>query len=70
MESTPETTKGGVTVYISPDIVAALEKQQLEAEEAGKKVGLDPLCYVKPSIGYMVRMHMRIALGLNVSGGE
>ncbi|EGK6862573.1 hypothetical protein IO679_004701 [Salmonella enterica subsp. enterica serovar Glostrup] len=62
---------GGVSVYISPDIVEALNKRQQEVAEAGAKVGLDPLCLVKPSVGWMVRSHLRAALGMTQThGGE
>lgn len=62
---------GGVSVYISPDIVEALNARQKAAEETGVKVGLDPLCLVKPSIGWMVRTYLRHSLGMNnVNGVE
>lgn len=60
-----------VSVYISPDIIAALNARFEENAEAGKKIGLDPLCLVKPSVGWMVRSHLRAALGMNQPhGGE
>lgn len=62
---------GGASVYISPDIIAALNARFEENAEAGKKIGLDPLCLVKPSVGWMVRSHLRAALGMNQPhGGE
>lgn len=60
---------GGVSVYISKDIVEALEKKQKGIEEAGIKAGLEPLCLVKPSIGWMVRFQLRATLGL-INGVE
>lgn len=61
---------GAVSVYISPDIVKALELKQQEVADAGVKAGLEPLCLVKPSIGWMVRFHLRQSLGLHISGVE
>ncbi len=60
---------GGVTVYISPDIVAALNKRSEENAEAGKKVGLDPLCTIKPSIGWMVRSYLRCVMNMKQTHG-
>ncbi|ECG5980407.1 hypothetical protein E1927_14155 [Salmonella enterica subsp. enterica serovar Newport] len=62
--------RGTVSVYISPDIVAALEARQKDNAEALAKVGLDPLCYVSQSIGWMVRFQLRESLGLHISGVE
>ncbi|ENM1232997.1 hypothetical protein AB6R86_004620 [Salmonella enterica] len=61
---------GGVSVYISPDIVAALEAKQKERVEAMAKVGLDPLCYVPVSIGWLVRSELRQSLNLHSCGVE
>ncbi|HFW4207930.1 TPA: hypothetical protein ACIBOM_000866 [Salmonella enterica subsp. enterica serovar Reading] len=60
---------GGVTVYISPDIVAALNARFEENAEAGKKVGLDPLCTIKPSIGWMVRSYLRCVMNMKQTHG-
>ncbi|HGG6608014.1 TPA: hypothetical protein ACJG8M_002147 [Salmonella enterica subsp. diarizonae serovar 50:k:z] len=60
---------GGVTVYISPDIVAALNTRFEENAEAGKKVGLDPLCTIKPSIGWMVRSYLRAVMNMKQTHG-
>lgn len=61
---------GGVSIYISPDIVEALKAKQKEVADAGLKVGLDPLCLVVPSVGWMARLQLRAALGLVTSGAE
>ncbi len=61
----------GVSVHISPDIVAALNAKMEESMEAATKAGLDPLSLVKPSIGWQVRSYLRSVLGMNqIHGGE
>ncbi len=61
----------GVSVHISPDIVAALNVKMEESMEAATKAGLDPLSLVRPSIGWQVRTYLRSALGMNQThGGE
>ncbi|EJX0849047.1 hypothetical protein ODD70_003287 [Salmonella enterica] len=62
---------GGVSVYISKDIVEALKAKQNDTVEALAKAGLDPLCYdYKPTIGWMVRLELRNFLGLRAGGAE
>ncbi|EID6350911.1 hypothetical protein LCA12_003567 [Salmonella enterica] len=58
---------GGVSVYISKDIVEALEAKQKDTIEALAKAGLD---HYKPTIGWMVRFQLRNSLGLHVGGAE
>ncbi|HBB8365543.1 TPA: hypothetical protein J6O29_004171 [Escherichia coli] len=66
-----EEKKGGVTVYISPDIVEALKERHQQNVKAGIAAGLDPLVMVEPSTGWQVRAYLRAALGINyVHGGE
>nr|WP_251005328.1 hypothetical protein [Escherichia coli] len=66
-----EEKKGGVTVYISPDIVEALKERHQQNVKAGIAAGLDPLALVEPSTGWQVRTYLRAALGINqVHGGE
>ncbi|EIT7786801.1 hypothetical protein Q5V65_005418, partial [Escherichia coli] len=50
-----EEKKGGVTVYISPDIVEALKERHQQNVKAGIAAGLDPLAMVEPSTGWQVR---------------
>ncbi|EDU63626.1 hypothetical protein P4G36_20320 [Escherichia coli] len=66
-----EEKKGGVTVYISPDIVEALKERHQQNVKASIAAGLDPLAMVEPSTGWQVRAYLRAALGMNqVHGGE
>ncbi|MDS1693995.1 hypothetical protein QPK95_15915 [Escherichia coli] len=66
-----EEKKGGVTVYISPDIVEALKERHQQNVKAGIAAGLDPLAMVEPSTGWQVRAYLRAALGMNQThGGE
>ena len=66
-----EEKKGGVSVYISPDIVKALKERHQQNVKAGIAAGLDPLAMVGPSTGWQVRAYLRAALGMNqVHGGE
>ncbi|EAP9510048.1 hypothetical protein L1O59_004884 [Salmonella enterica] len=61
---------GAVSVYISPDIVAALKEKHRENAAALAKVGLTPSLLGEPSIGWMVRFQLRESLGLHISGVE
>ncbi|EFK6612447.1 TPA: hypothetical protein HI080_004706 [Escherichia coli] len=66
-----EEKKGGVTVYISPDIVEALKERHQQNVKASIAAGLDPLAMVEPSTGWQVRAYLRAALGMNQThGGE
>ena len=66
-----EVKKGGVSVYISPDIVKALKERHQQNVKAGIAAGLDPLAMVEPSTGWQVRSYLRAALGINQThGGE
>ncbi|EOR9241807.1 hypothetical protein FKF17_RS16950 [Escherichia coli] len=66
-----EEKKGGVTVYISPDIVEAFKERHQQNVKAGIAAGLDPLAMVEPSTGWQVRAYLRAALGMNQThGGE
>ena len=66
-----EEKKGGVSVYISPDIVQALKERHQQNVKAGIAAGLDPLAMVEPSTGWQVRAYLRAALGMNQThGGE
>ncbi|EFL9153123.1 hypothetical protein OP373_003240 [Escherichia coli] len=66
-----EEKKGGVSVYISSDIVEALKERHQQNVKAGIAAGLDPLAMVEPSTGWQVRAYLRAALGMNQThGGE
>ncbi|EMM0378346.1 hypothetical protein RI820_000704 [Pluralibacter gergoviae] len=63
--------KGGVSVYISPDIVAALNARQEKVAEALAQAGFGSLPLPDYTTGWLVRMHLRAALGMNQThGGE
>ena len=62
-----EEKKGGVSVYISPEIVEVLKQRHKKNYEAG----VDPLMTPEPSIGSLVRSYLLAALGMHKNyGGE
>lgn len=66
-----EEKKGGVSVYISPEIVEVLKQRHKKNYEAGVAAGLDPLMTPEPSIGSLVRSYLLAARGMHKNyGGE
>lgn len=66
-----EEKKGGVTVYISPDILKALKERHQQNVKAAAAAGLEALAMIEPSTGWQVRAYLRAALGMNQAhGGE